>query len=221
MVEEYPRTGSFAERLDTALRARNKTQTWLAEQLDISDQAITKWKRTEQISRDNAMAMCRVLDVNPLWLLEGTGTGPAVEMRDIGKAPEGRVPVVAYAQLGDEGYFVELEYPTGHGSGYVRFTSSDPNAYAVGCRGQSMKPRIKDGEFACIEPNHSIKAGDEVLVRDKNDRVMVKEWAYTRDDQVTLLSVNEAHGKIVIPTAQVAVMHYVADIAKRERYEQS
>lgn len=219
MVEEHPGTGSFAERLDLALRVRGKTQAWLAEQLGITDQAISKWKRTGQISRANAMAMCRALDVNPSWLLDGVGAGPALEVRDSAKATYGRVPVVGYAQLGDGGFFAELEYPVGHGTGHVRFASSHANAYALGCRGQSMQPRIKDGEFVVVEPDHSIAPGDEVLVKDKDERVMVKEWLYTRADTVHLLSVNEAHGKITIPTSQVELMHYVADIAKSDRYE--
>lgn len=219
MVDNLNEKPSFGTRLDQALRVRNKTQTWLAEQLGISDQAISKWKRSGQISRDNAIALCQLLDVNPIWLLEGLGIGPndlGSNTRDSGA---GRVAVVGTAQLGDDGYWAELEYPVGHGDGLIRFHSSDASAYAVRCRGQSMKPRIKDGEFVVLEPAHQISAGDEVLVRDQKGRVMVKEWLYTRDGLVHLLSVNEAHGKITIPLAEVVIMHYVAGIAKATLFE--
>ncbi|MEN9316499.1 MAG: hypothetical protein RIS35_2892, partial [Pseudomonadota bacterium] len=93
--------------------------------------------------------------VSPYWL-DGPVNEPATLPLPAGNAqpetirpyPSGnRIPVVGTAQLGDNGHFVELEYPVGHGDGYVDIASRDPNAYALRCRGDSMKPRIQAGEF--------------------------------------------------------------------------
>lgn len=43
--------------IETALRARDKTQHWLANEIGVSTNAVTKWKQTGQISRENAMAV--------------------------------------------------------------------------------------------------------------------------------------------------------------------
>lgn len=128
-------------------------------------------------------------------------------------APEG-VPVVGTAQLGDDGYFCELQYPVGHGDGRINWPTRDPNAYALRCKGESMKPRIRHGEFVVIEPNHGFNPGDEVLVRERSGKVMVKQLAYVRDGMVHLDSVNEAHPRISIPEDEVEVIQYVAGIAK-------
>lgn len=129
-----------------------------------------------------------------------------------------RVPVVGSAQLGDNGYWAELEYPVGHGDGYVEWPARDRDAYALRCIGESMRPRIKPGEFAIIYPNHPPTGGDEVLVKATDGRVMVKELAYIRDGIMTLLSINEAHGKVNIPLEDVEKCHYVAGIAKKVQW---
>lgn len=129
-----------------------------------------------------------------------------------------RVPVVGSAQLGDNGYWAELEYPVGHGDGYVEWPARDQDAYALRCIGESMRPRIKPGEFAIIYPNHPPTSGDEVLVKATDGRVMIKELAYVRDGVMTLLSVNEAHGKVNIPLDNVEKCQFVAGIAKKVQW---
>lgn len=126
----------------------------------------------------------------------------------------GSIPVVGTAQLGDNGHFHELEHPVGHGDGCITWPTRDPNAYALRCKGESMKPRIRHNEYVIVEPNHQVFPGDEVLVKSLDGRVMVKQLAYIRDGMIHLDSVNESHPRVSILTTEVAVLHYVAGIAK-------
>lgn len=137
--------------------------------------------------------------------------------RAVSVSPTAGVPVVGTARLGDEGHYYELEYPVGHGDGVVLFPSRDQNAYAVRCKGESMAPRIRHGEYAIVEPNHAVLPGDEVLVRSKDGRVMIKVLAFSRDGMVHLDSINNSHHtypRISLPEEEVAAMHYVAATAK-------
>jgi phage repressor protein C with HTH and peptisase S24 domain len=102
-----------------------------------------------------------------------------------------------------------LEYPVGHGDGYIDFPSRDKDAYGIRCVGDSMRPRIRDGEYAIIEPNHPVEPGDDVLVRSKDGRVMIKTFLYKRDKKVHLISINEAHPSISIMEDEIEKMHYV------------
>lgn len=77
-----------------------------------------------------------------------------------------------------------------------------------------MEPRIKDGEFVVIEPNHAVAAGDEVLVRSKDGRVMIKILGYTRDGYSAFLSVNQSHKTVKISAAEVEELSFVAAIVK-------
>lgn len=126
-----------------------------------------------------------------------------------------RIPVVGSAQLGDNGHFVELEYPVGHGDGWVDVLSTDPNAYALRCRGDSMRPRIRDGEYIVAEPNREVAPGDQVVVKARDGRVMVKTFLYRRDGRIHLQSVNEAHPSIALRPEDIEAMHCVTNITTR------
>jgi len=126
-----------------------------------------------------------------------------------------RIPVVGSAQLGDNGHFVELEYPVGYGDGWVDVLSTDPNAYALRCRGDSMRPRIRDGEYIVAEPNREVAPGDQVVVKARDGRVMVKTYLYRRDGRIHLQSVNESHPSIVLLPDEVEAMHCVTNITTR------
>ncbi|WP_297196278.1 S24 family peptidase [uncultured Pluralibacter sp.] len=124
------------------------------------------------------------------------------------------VPIVGGAQLGNGGHWSNLQYPVGHGDGFISWPTRDPNAYALRCTGDSMKPRIKDGEYVVIEPSYQYLPGDEVLVVTKDERVMVKTFLYERDGEVMVMSVNEEHLPIRFSLAEIQNIHYVAGIAK-------
>lgn len=159
------------------------------------------------------------LGYNAVWITQGVGNTKAAiphgdDFNPIPLPPIKKIPVVAMAQLGDNGHFCEMEYPVGHGDGYLHFFSSDPNAYGIRCVGDSMEPRIKDGEFVVIEPGHVVESGDEVLVKSNDGRVMVKTLAYKRGGAAHLLSVNMTHATVKIPLEQIQHMHFVAAIVK-------
>ncbi len=129
-----------------------------------------------------------------------------------------RVPVVGTAQLGDDGYWLELEYPTGSGDGFVDYPSRDPNAYALRCKGDSMRPRIKPGEFVVAEPNQRYNPGDEVVVKDRRGRVMVKVFNFTRDGMIELGSINEDHRPITLDAQEIEYVHRVVAILQPLKY---
>lgn len=128
------------------------------------------------------------------------------------------VPVVGKAMLGTEGYFDALDYPPGHGDGYIDIVSSDPDAYGLKMVGSSMHPRIKSGEFVLIEPNHRYQTGDEVLVKTTDGRAMVKEFIYHRDGQFRFDSISDGYPPIFLDEHLVDKIHYVAAILKSSKY---
>lgn len=125
-----------------------------------------------------------------------------------------QVPVVGGAQLGNGGHWVNMQYPVGHGDGYINWPTRDPDAFALRCSGDSMKPRIKDGEYVVVEPNHGYLPGDEVLVITRDEQVMVKTFLYERDSEIMVMSVNEEHLPIRFALSEIECIQYVAGIAK-------
>lgn len=129
-----------------------------------------------------------------------------------------RIPVVGTAQLGDDGFHLEYQYPVGQGDGFIAYPSRDPNAYALRVRGDSMRPRIKPGEFVLVEPNTAPQPGEEVLVRTRDGRVMVKVLDFIRGGTIQLSSINESHRPITLEQSDVELLHFVAAIVKPSRY---
>ncbi|EAR6901321.1 phage repressor protein [Salmonella enterica] len=146
-------------------------------------------------------------------LLRAAGS-QSVEPTKVGTLKFTEVPIIGGAQLGNGGHWTNMQYPVGFGDGYINWPTRDPDAYALRCTGDSMKPRIKDGEYVVIEPNHHFLPGDEVLVVTKDERAMVKTFLYERDGEVMVMSINEEHLPIRFSLSEIESIHYVAGIAK-------
>ncbi|MEQ4655669.1 S24 family peptidase [Providencia manganoxydans] len=129
-----------------------------------------------------------------------------------------KIPVVGGAQLGNGGYWQDFQYPVGFGDGFVNWPSDDPDAFALRCKGDSMKPRIKNGEYVIIEPNHTYLPGDEVLVISKQEEVMIKTFLYERDEEIMVMSINEEHPPLRFSADDIEHLYYVAGIAKPSLY---
>lgn len=139
-------------------------------------------------------------------------------VRPIGPTKEGVVPVVGTAKLGMDGYFEALDFPVGHGDGYLHIYSDDPNAYGLRVIGDSMHPRIKSGEYVLIEPNKIYITGDEVMVQTHDGRSMIKEFIYLRDGVYRFDSVNQDHSPLHLDQNEVSKVHLVGGILKSSRF---
>ncbi|MHC8334733.1 XRE family transcriptional regulator [Pseudomonas sp. LB3P25] len=139
-------------------------------------------------------------------------------VRPIGPTKEGVVPVVGTAKLGMDGYFEALDFPVGHGDGYLHIYSDDPNAYGLRVIGDSMHPRIKSGEYVLIEPNKMFITGDEVMVQTQDGRSMIKEFIYLRDGVYRFDSVNQDHSPLHLDQDEVSKVHLVGGILKSSRF---
>ncbi|QJE74552.1 helix-turn-helix transcriptional regulator [Aerophototrophica crusticola] len=105
-----------------------------------------------------------------------------------------RVPVIGYAQAGNEGYFDDAGYPVGNGWDELEFPQmADPHAYALEVSGDSMEPVYRDGDIIIVSPTASLRKGDRVVVRTKGGEVMAKQLARQTATKVELISLNRAH----------------------------
>lgn len=123
-----------------------------------------------------------------------------------------RTPVVGLAQLGPDGYYDAIEFPVGHGDGYLDVPTRDPNAYALRVRGDSMFPAIRDGWYVVIEPNRTYYPGDFVMVKTYDGRCMIKELLHERNGEIVLSNVNGSYGRLTLDREQVEKISLVAGI---------
>lgn len=131
-------------------------------------------------------------------------------------AARGLVPVMGEARLGDRGFYEESNFTAS--DGFVKYPMNDPNAYALRCKGDSMFPRIKNGQYVVVEPHHPIGIGDEVAVRTVDGRHMIKTYSLKRNGEYSFGSINEDTPTITVPEHEVVTMHYVAGILNPGSY---
>lgn len=129
-----------------------------------------------------------------------------------------RVPVVGEVKGGEDGYLEELQYPVGHGDGFVEYWCRDDAAYAVRVRGDSMHPRYRAGEFVVITPGIEAQPGADVVVALKDGRKLLKQLNWQRDGELQLLSINNHFGPLTLPQSDVLYIHRVAGSVGRDAF---
>ena len=126
-----------------------------------------------------------------------------------------KIPVVGEVKGGDDGFLEETQYPVGSGEGHVEYPTSDPNAYAVRVRGDSMHPRYRAGEFVIVEPNIEAQEGDDVVVICTDGRKLLKQLNWKRDGEVQLLSINNGYSPMTLQMSEVTTISLVAGRVRR------
>ena len=127
------------------------------------------------------------------------------------------VPVVGTARMGPDGFYEEISSTVGHGDGSVEGYSSDPHAYALRVKGDSMYPAIKDGQFVVIEPGGRCVPGENVMVCLMDGRRMVKELFLDRSGSVTLLSINGGE-RLTLDRKEIDQMYPVAAVIAASKW---
>ncbi|OYQ35866.1 DNA-binding protein [Niveispirillum lacus] len=116
-----------------------------------------------------------------------------------------RVPVIGYAQAGNDGYFDDAGYPAGNGWDELEFPHvTDDHAYALEVSGDSMEPVYRDGDIIIISPAASVRRGDRVVVRTRDGEVMAKQLARQTANRLELTSLNRTHPDRSLSMADVA-----------------
>ena len=121
------------------------------------------------------------------------------------------VPVRGTASMGMDGYWVDLEYPAGHGDGYFEHPTSDPDAYVLRVKGDSMHPAIRSGWYVLVEPNGDIQQGEYVLVKLADGRSTVKELLWHKHGEYALLAIaNDA--RLTVAEADIEGIYPIAAV---------
>lgn len=118
------------------------------------------------------------------------------------------VRIMGTAQMGDNGYWYEFE----DGDGCIDVISTDPDAYALRVRGDSMAPAIRNNWVVWCEPNSELVSGEYVMVKTNDGRSMVKELLYANCSEISLMSLNADFGRLTLPINDVLQAHYVGGI---------
>lgn len=213
-----PMKSTWNELVRARMKEAGITQEKLGEMIGRTQGAIAHWLngRREPGLQEIASIM-KALGIEELKLdSEGSVTkgnlNDALEFA--GHPRKGAIPVKGEAWMGVDGEFdmVEVE------DGWIRMYSSDPDAFALKVKGDSMFPRINAGEYVVVEPNAGFCPGMDVFVRTMGGKNLIKRLGYDRNGIYQLLSVNQTHPPITIDCDLVSHIYAVAAIVTSARY---
>lgn len=131
------------------------------------------------------------------------------------------VPVVGHVKGGDDGYLEEMQFPVGQGEGFVPYWTKDKAAYALRVRGDSMHPRYRTREFIVVTPSIEAQQGNDVVVKLKDGRKLLKQLNWIRDGEVQLVSINDGYAPMTIQCSDIESVQRVAGGVPPDAFQES
>lgn len=174
---------SIGERLRSAREGKGLDQGTLADKIGIVARTLQRWEKGEQVPDGVSITrIAKATGVVPTWLLTGEGEMyPPPPSR-----PENIYPLQAASRKRSR--LVELPMvsavPAGkvatifhpdHVDDYVTVDDvKDPQAFALKVKGNSMSPRIEDGDIVIVSPAEEPRSGDVCVVRVNGEDTLKK-----------------------------------------------
>lgn len=123
-----------------------------------------------------------------------------------------RIPIIGNTQAGPDKEWHELGI--GGCYEYVNFPIQSNKYYALRVIGDSMSPRVLEGEVVIVDPFISPQTGEDVVVKTQDGETMIKTLASIREDQIFLDSTNTSYKRIIKNKQDILYMHSVVAVAR-------
>jgi repressor LexA len=173
---------TIGERLREARQNKMMDQGTLSEKIGVAARTVQRWEKGEQIPDGGAiLRIARATNVQPNWLLTGEGEmypppsrpqnvyplnapvrrrTPLVDLPLISAVPAGKVATMFHPDYVDT---------------YVTVDDvKDPQAFALKVKGNSMSPRIEDGDVVIVSPQQEVRNGDICVIRVSGEDTLKK-----------------------------------------------
>lgn len=149
----------FGDYLKQARKAKKMSQAELAQRVGVTQQAVGKWERGQSTPNPNMVAqIADVLGTTADFLLGFNHPGPETqeaEERFFGGRQHYPIPVIGTVKAGYGGLAFEEDYGTEYAC------VKDPeNYFFLVVKGDSMEPRIFDGDLALVHRQTTLDDGD-------------------------------------------------------------
>jgi SOS-response transcriptional repressor LexA len=192
-----------------ALSRMGKTQAWLAEETGVSNNAVSKWIRTGQISRENIPRVARLTGLYPDELLPQMSAPFRPEEErvqyNVETGPDilGSVPLISWVQAGVWSETVDNFQP-GDAEEWIPCPVKHSNkTFVLRVRGESMlnpysRPSFHDGDLIFVDPDRRAENGSLVVVRLDNGKEAVFKKLVIEGEKQYLRALNPAWPEPVI-----------------------
>ena len=187
----------FAQRLKKLRKLNGLSQATLSSLLGVTQQAVGKWETGRSTPDPQTVArLAENLDTPSdvlLGLRKEPGVSAAVGRNAFSRYTESQIPVVGTVRAG----YGALAFEEDYGKEYA--CVKDPkNYFFLVVKGDSMEPRISDGDLALVHRQNTLDNGDlGVLVYGADGEGTLNKYIQ-RGNSVVLQPFNPAYDEMVI-----------------------
>ncbi|MEX1139840.1 MAG: XRE family transcriptional regulator [Bacteroidota bacterium] len=210
---------TIAQRIRQARLSKDFDQARLAAKLDVATRTLQRWEKGEQVPDGNyLMRLAKIMGVSPEWLLTGSGSMYSQETSEkILPLPTNRykkVDLISLPLLSSvPGGAPSLMFHPDYVEKYITVDSvHDKAAFALEVKGNSMAPKIEDGDIIVVSPKLESRSGDICVVRvsdeDTVKRIKVDEHL------VYLIPLNPEFEPMAVKKRDVTFMWKVVKVIK-------
>lgn len=184
---------TLGSRIRVLRKEKKLTQVNVSKAVGVSSVAVTQWEQdTNTPKGDNLLALAKVLDCDPGWLLYGKGVPTTERKVDSSQSTEFSHPNENQIALD----FYDVEVSAGHGALVIKEDQSDcitfsrqfidnvigvntKNVFMMPVRGDSMAPTLKNQALVMVNRIEEF-SGDGVYVFRFDGQLMVKRLQFSK-----------------------------------------
>lgn len=212
---------TLAERIRLARENKELDQASLASKVDVTTRTVQRWEKGDQVpDSDYLVLLAKHTGVRPEWLLTGEGEMYPAPMPRGKIIPFDRMSLLKEVNLINiplfstvpAGKLAAIFHPE-HVERYVTVDNvNDPNAFALVVKGNSMSPKIENGDIVVISPQRQVNNGDICVVR-VNDEDTLKK-VKLEENYVHLIPLNASFEPVTVRKRDVAFVWKVVRVIK-------
>jgi repressor LexA len=212
---------SFGERLRIARENKECDQARMAKKVGIAVRTLQRWEKGEQVpDSEYLMRVVRYTGVRPEWLLTGEGEMYPASQKERKIIPLHNEQLLRKVSLVDIPLFASI--PAGkataifhpdHVDRYVTVDNiRDHTAFALLVKGNSMSPKIEDGDIVVVSPQHDVRSGDICVIR-VNDEDTLKK-VNIEEQYIHLIPLNPSFEPLTVRKRDVNFIWKVVKVIK-------
>lgn len=203
----------FADYLKQARKAKKMSQEILAQKLGVTQQAVGKWERGQSTPNPNMVArIAEALDTTADFLLgfnHPSAETQDAEERFFGGRQHHPIPVIGTVKAGYGGLAFEEDYGTEYAC------VKDPeNYFFLVVKGDSMEPRIFDGDLALVHRQTTLDDGDlGIMVYGDEGEGTLKKFL-RRGNAVVLKAFNPTYEDKILRGEELAQLYIAGKVVE-------
>ena len=169
----------FSQNIKKLRKESKLSQSRLAQQLQVTQQAVGKWETGKSVpDSDTLRKIAEFFGTSVDFLL---GVSKLVENAVAVASGDNAIPIIGTVRAG----YNALAYNEDYGVEYANVRNPEEYFYLI-VKGDSMEPRIKDGDLALVHKQNTLNDGDlGVIVYGDNEGTLKK---FSRRGNTIILS---------------------------------